>query len=479
VDFYGVEDPFPEALWSEIAAYFAQLNGEEGLLPGGRYACAQAMVQRRVTCIRGMSLGQVCHLVQLALGHRKILCYNNGAIAPYRQSQSHVKDSAAAQQSSCISTAGAHAASELRIATWETARDCLRQILDGAAASGRDYVPLSNIKRVFRSRFSLELSETTFGHARLSDLLQAAAFQDICTVQLLDRGYVVFPAPQAPSNEIEAQVTANDRGPMEPVERSPFPALQAEEGNVPQLLSPTLTASPSMSPAPYHVEALRCQANQWRCSNGYGMQDADAAGFSDLSACLIGQLLGSPWASNDLYSGIDSALTENSPLEVETPMTIEPHARVKFCPNEPLCLEEEDAPEAANPSNVCKGLAQKRPTLTPSTLRKSGFVVQNTFINPVSVPPTPIPGAMRRSSSMPCINHALDEGELEVPEVSSSCFSFPCESWSLKASAISDVVTSPACTASPAWSPQPRHGQLNLSGAAPCASLVVRISDFL
>jgi len=65
-----------------IAAYFAQLNGEEGLLPGGRYACAQALVQRRVTCIRGMSLGQVCHLVQLALGHRKILGYKMELLRP-------------------------------------------------------------------------------------------------------------------------------------------------------------------------------------------------------------------------------------------------------------------------------------------------------------------------------------------------------------------------------------------------------------
>jgi len=564
VDFYSLEDPFPEALWSQVAAHFAQLTGEEGLLPGGRYACAQALVQRRVAFIKGMSLGQVCHLVQLALGNRKILGYNNGAIATYGQSHSRVKDSAAAQQSSCTHAPGAHDTSELQVATWETARDCLWKILDAAAASGRDFVPLSNIKRLFRSRFGLELSETTLGHARLSDLLQASAFQDICTVHLLDRGYVVCPVPQASSEEItQTHVIASDHERREPIEgpqslpqasycskavsksrmcalspsklamdgsvgcmvhntfihasgppptpigsscrssslpkdmgsarsawetschalgfrsRSPFPELQAEEDTVPQLLSPTLTASPSMSPAPHHAEALKCQGTQWRNSIGYGMQEEDAGAFADLSACLVGQLLGFPWTGSNFHGGMHGASTENSSLELEATMMQEPHARVKFCPNEPLCLDEEDAFEDARPSKACTGLVQKRPTLTPSTLRKSGFVVQNTFINPVYVPPTPVRGAMRRSSSMPCVNHALGETELEVHEVASKHFAFPSDPRSFEAAAACNFVTSPARTASPAWSPLCRRDQLDLVGSAPCTSLVVRLSDFL
>jgi len=537
------------------------------LLPGGRYACAQALVQRGVAFINGMSLGQVCHLVQLALGHRKILGYNNGAIAPYGQSQASLKDNAAAQQSSCVPTAGAHGASELQVATWDSARDCLRQILDGAASSGRECVPLSNIKRLFRSRFNLELSETAFGHARLSDLLQAENFHDICTVQLVDRGYVVFPAPQTVSNEIiEAHVVANDNERLEQVDEpkslpktsysskptfesrmcalsrstlakdgavdcivhntfihtsglpptpvgsscrssslpkdmgsgrsaweaschalsfhswAPTSELKAEEEDdcVPLLLSPTLTASPSMSPAPYNAEALNHhRTTQKHCSNGYGLQDQNAGTFSDLTACLVGQLLDLPWASNDHHGGDTCGLLANPALEIEAPMMQESHARVKFCPSEPLCLDEEDAFEAAKLSKACGGLVQTRPALTPSTLRRSGFVVQNTFIKPVSVPATPIPGELRRSSSMPCINHELDEVELEVTGASAKFFSFPSEPWSLEAASNCNIATSPAHTASPAWSPQPRRSQLNLSGGDPCTPFVVRISDFL
>merc|ERR1712070_253784 len=99
-------------------------------------------------------------------------------------------DSAAAEQSSC-----AHAAcvSDLTLATWDTARTYLRIILSDSMKSGTDSVPLSNIKRIFRSQFSTELSETSLGHSKLSELLQDAKLSDICTVRLLEQGYFVVP----------------------------------------------------------------------------------------------------------------------------------------------------------------------------------------------------------------------------------------------------------------------------------------------
>jgi hypothetical protein len=53
-------------------------------------------------------------------------------------------------------------------------------------------VPLSNVKRLFRSRFQTELSETMLGHSKLSELLQDDRFGDICMVQLQGHGYIVM-----------------------------------------------------------------------------------------------------------------------------------------------------------------------------------------------------------------------------------------------------------------------------------------------
>jgi len=74
-----------------------------------------------------------------------------------------------------------------------TARLKLREILDSARLRGTDQVPLSNIKRLFRSLYQMELSETALGRSKLTELLQDPRFNDICTVQLQDRGYAVVP----------------------------------------------------------------------------------------------------------------------------------------------------------------------------------------------------------------------------------------------------------------------------------------------
>jgi hypothetical protein len=190
VDVYNPVDSYPEAMWAAAATYFQALSGDEAVLPGGRYSCAQSLVERKLHFLSEYSLGQVCHIVQLAISQRKCLGYLNGGITPYLHSHSKVKDSAAAEQSSC-----AHAAcvSDLTLATWETARTYLRTILSESMKSGSDTVPLSNIKRIFRSQFSTELSETSLGHSKLSELLQDSKLSDICTVRLLEQGYFVVP----------------------------------------------------------------------------------------------------------------------------------------------------------------------------------------------------------------------------------------------------------------------------------------------
>merc|ERR1719446_1861942 len=100
------------------------------------------------------------------------------------------------------------------MASWDTARQYLRDILDSSAKSSPDSigtVPLSNVKRLFRSRFRTELSETKLGHSKLSELLQDARFSDICNVQLHGNGYIVVQVPA----EFGVELTGNELLPEE------------------------------------------------------------------------------------------------------------------------------------------------------------------------------------------------------------------------------------------------------------------------
>merc|ERR1719162_1428907 len=183
-------------MWGAASAYFQLLSGDVMYLPGGRYSCAQELQARGLAFLEGRSLGQVCHIVQLAISQKKLLGYLNGAVVPYASSQSMVKEQCAVWQQPCTTgvtqTVGT-APSSLPMASWDTARMCLRDMLDTARpGSEPGVVPLSNVKRLFRSRFHVELSETMLGHSKLSELLQDARFHDICTVRLEENGYNVI-----------------------------------------------------------------------------------------------------------------------------------------------------------------------------------------------------------------------------------------------------------------------------------------------
>lgn len=188
VDFYSHDDPYPVDMWEAAHDYFKVMERENGSLPGGRYATALAMMKLDLPFLSAYSLGEICHIVELAMTTRKLLGYLEGAIVPYACSHSKVKDSAAERR-----VGNGNASQQLPLATWDVARTCLREILASATRKGKASVPLSTLKRLYRSRFHTELSETALGYTKLTELLQDPRIADLCTVRLLEQGYVLTP----------------------------------------------------------------------------------------------------------------------------------------------------------------------------------------------------------------------------------------------------------------------------------------------
>jgi len=225
IDIYDPVDNYPEELWTAAENYFKSMSESGDLaLAGGRYVSARALAQCRLPFLEGYSLGQICHITQLAISQRKLLGYFNGAIVPYERSTSMLKCRCAQQQRPLNDppvSASPDGPVQFQVADLGTARLKLREILDSALLRGADQVPLSNIKRLFRSMYQMELSETALGHSKLTELLQDPRFTDICTVQLQDRGYAVVPVyldqttplkniPQfTPRSDIEEQERLN------------------------------------------------------------------------------------------------------------------------------------------------------------------------------------------------------------------------------------------------------------------------------
>eukprot|EP00927_Polykrikos_kofoidii_P013155 TRINITY_DN15713_c0_g1_i1.p1 TRINITY_DN15713_c0_g1~~TRINITY_DN15713_c0_g1_i1.p1 ORF type:complete len:714 (+),score=105.13 TRINITY_DN15713_c0_g1_i1:80-2221(+) len=184
VDIYDPADNYSEAFWAEAATFFEKSNFDGMNYPGGRYVCAQGLTSLGCPVLRGFSLGRICHFVQLAMTTRKILGYCNGAIVPYARSETMVKERCAEQQKVCKS------AKVPPLTSWNVFRACLRELLDRQPEG----VPVSNIKRLFKSQFQVDLSETVFGHATVCELFRDARLKGICSIQFLGNGYMVFPA---------------------------------------------------------------------------------------------------------------------------------------------------------------------------------------------------------------------------------------------------------------------------------------------
>jgi len=197
VDVSSPVDVYPEKLWNDAKVYFESLEGPEMMLPGGRYACAQVLMQRNLKFLEGCSLGEVCHIVQLAVSQKRVLGYLEGNMVPFGKSVDYIKEQYAVWQQPV--NFAKKAIPDMPLATWEQARMCLWEILNHASIHGQPgVITLSNVKRLFRSRFNLELSETALGHSRLNELLQDHRFSDICTLELQGKSQVVVQRICAP-----------------------------------------------------------------------------------------------------------------------------------------------------------------------------------------------------------------------------------------------------------------------------------------
>lgn len=374
IDVYSPRDLYSPEMWRAAGAYFASLDDASMVLPGGRYSCAQALAARNLPFLIGLSLGQVCHVVQLAISQKKLLGYLNGAVVPYVRSQSMVKERCAERGRPCTSAARGTST----LATWDVVRSCLVDILKGMQP-GLSSIPLSNVKRLFRSRFHVELSETALGHSKLSELLQDYRLHDICTVRLQGHGYVVLP-----------------RGSQRMLQAAPVEVYKE-----PVVVTPPMPET--------HVVGIATPAVY-----NDGMADQETGASGGLLLRRRAHFV-QPLSMEDTSQ--QPALRPQEHLPTVSPVAV---YRSRSVPAPPKELQDYDDDEGCCASfdttceerhAMCELLMAgppppmkfegARPMLTPSTLGTMGFSVHNTFIHAAMPPPTPPAGSAYRSLSLP------------------------------------------------------------------------------
>jgi hypothetical protein len=236
--------------------------------------------------------------------------------------------------------------SAMPIASWETTRQYVREILDSVPKplEGNRTVPLSNVKRLFRSKYNTELSETMLGHSKLSELLQDAKLSDICTVVLGAQGYVVVEVSNA--------------------------CAQKE------------------------FDTTECSSVKYEQTVSTKSADSDGGVYPDSLDLHI--------ECDDDFAPLLGLSMAQSPDLFEQD---EPQRPLQFCLNEPLKIEEFGLSSFGYSQDyACSGSMLSPPADFADTCIGSIALskVRNTFIHSPVAPPTPLrASASRRSRSLP------------------------------------------------------------------------------
>ena len=136
-----------------FSSHPTSLDGTGTFLPGGRYSCAEAFVQRSLSFFDGFFPCRICHIVRLAVSQKKVVCHLQGALRTPTTEGEWMCDRCVSKFAWVTHT---HTHTHLHLATWGTARTSLRYL------EGSSSLPVSIVERFVRTRCGLELSETVF-----------------------------------------------------------------------------------------------------------------------------------------------------------------------------------------------------------------------------------------------------------------------------------------------------------------------------
>ncbi|CBZ52103.1 conserved hypothetical protein [Neospora caninum Liverpool] len=85
IDINDSHDPYPPSMWAEFSNFlydtFLRSSAPNGI-GGGRYGLAKYLKQLDLPFFKGFSLGQLCHVVQLAISSKFLLAYEDNVLKP-------------------------------------------------------------------------------------------------------------------------------------------------------------------------------------------------------------------------------------------------------------------------------------------------------------------------------------------------------------------------------------------------------------
>eukprot|EP00928_Gymnodinium_smaydae_P047195 TRINITY_DN31482_c0_g1_i1.p1 TRINITY_DN31482_c0_g1~~TRINITY_DN31482_c0_g1_i1.p1 ORF type:complete len:521 (-),score=97.70 TRINITY_DN31482_c0_g1_i1:118-1542(-) len=174
VDIDSPDDDYDEKMWEDFAEF---LNGEH-TFAGGRYGMARELMQRNLPFLAPYSLGEICHIVQLAIQPRKLILYHRKMLKPIQTIM--------CQPPAAVNGVPGSAGEEI------TDMDQLCLILFRTIIRYPQGIQLSRMKQMIKREFGASISEMAFQCTKLSELFAQEPLADTFTLEIKDSGKSMY-----------------------------------------------------------------------------------------------------------------------------------------------------------------------------------------------------------------------------------------------------------------------------------------------
>lgn len=189
VDIDSSDDPYDEVMWSAFEKF---LDGEH-TFAGGRYGMARELIQRNLPFLSAHSLGEVCHIVQLAIQHRRLIVYHRKMLKPIQ---------------TVLQPSPAPAANVPGVVEGEDIKDMddLMCVLFRMLLHHPQGLRLCRLKQMIKHEFSRKLSEMSFQCTKLIELFNTEPLNSAFVLDTENDGksiYVRMGTPDSFSDHIK------------------------------------------------------------------------------------------------------------------------------------------------------------------------------------------------------------------------------------------------------------------------------------
>lgn len=176
VDIDSPVDPYDESMWTALSNFLDL----EHTFAGGRYGMACELMERGLTFLENFSLGEVCHIVQLAI-QRRLIVYHRKMLKPIQ--------SVLCQQPTVAGTGNVAGGGEV-----EDIRDMndLCRVLFRMLRQHPQGLQLCRLKQLVKHEFGRKLSEMSFHCTKLIDLFNLEPLKETFVLDTDNDGKSIY-----------------------------------------------------------------------------------------------------------------------------------------------------------------------------------------------------------------------------------------------------------------------------------------------